>query len=96
MTKAPKHTVIPYGIFLPEWDELFLYCTTSKVTSDFMVDLLEAGWLAHRGRFPAVETLLLNQDNGPENHSRRTQFMKRLVDFAFSASGESPIGLLSA
>lgn len=79
---APKNTVIPYGILLPEWDELFLYCTTSKVTSDFMVDVLEAWWLAHRHRFPAVQTLLLNQDNGPENHSRRTQFMKRMVDFA--------------
>lgn len=79
---APKSTVIPYGIFLPERDELFLYCTTSKVTSDFMVDVIEAWWLEHRHRFPAVKTLLLNQDNGPENHSRRTQFMKRMVDFA--------------
>jgi len=79
---APKNTVIPYGIFLPESDELFLYCTTSKVTSDFMVDVLEAWWLAHRHRFSSVQTLLLNQDNGPENHSRRTQFMKRMVDFA--------------
>ena len=35
---APKNTVIPYGIFLPEWDELFLYCTTSKV------DLPEFPW----------------------------------------------------
>jgi len=25
---------------------------------------------------------VLNQDNGPENHSRRTQFMKRITDFA--------------
>jgi hypothetical protein len=25
--------------------------------------------------------LLLNQDNGLENHSRRTQLMKRLVEF---------------
>ena len=33
-------------------------------------------------RFPQVKTLLLNQDNGPENHSRRTQFMKRIVEFA--------------
>jgi hypothetical protein len=31
-------------------------------------------------RFPQVRTLLLNLDNGPENHSRRTQFMKRLTD----------------
>lgn len=26
--------------------------------------------------------MLLNQANGPENHSRRTQFRKRLVEFA--------------
>jgi exonuclease VII small subunit len=25
---------------------------------------------------------VLNQDNGPENHSHRTQFMKRIVEFA--------------
>ena len=31
-------------------------------------------------RFPTVHSLLLNLDNGPENHSRRTQFMKRLTD----------------
>ncbi|BAZ71078.1 transposase (plasmid) [Fischerella sp. NIES-4106] len=29
-----------------------------------------------------IQTLLLNQDNGPENHSHRTQFMKRIVEFA--------------
>jgi hypothetical protein len=27
-------------------------------------------------------TLVINQDNGPENHSRRTQFLKRIVEFA--------------
>ena len=37
----PKAKVTPYGIFLPELDELFYYFTTSKVTSDFMVDVLE-------------------------------------------------------
>jgi hypothetical protein len=74
--------VTPYGIFLPQLDELFLYFTTSKVTSDFIVDMLEAWWVANRHRFSLVKTLLLNQDNGPENHSRRTQFMKRIVDFA--------------
>jgi hypothetical protein len=30
-----------------------------KVTSDFMVDVLEDWWLAHRQRFSAVQTLLL-------------------------------------
>ncbi len=47
-----------------------------------MVDVLESWWLEHHKRFPQVKTLLLNQDNGPENHSRRTQFMKRIVEFA--------------
>jgi transposase len=28
-----------------------------------------------------ITTLVVNLDNGPENHSRRTQFMQRLVDF---------------
>jgi hypothetical protein len=77
-----KAKVVPFGIFLPQSDELFLYCSTSKVTSDFIVDVFEAWWLANRHRFPEVATLLFNQDNGPENHSRRTQFMKRMVEFA--------------
>jgi Rhodopirellula transposase DDE domain len=47
-----------------------------------IVDVLEAWWLAHHQRFAAVKTLLLNQDNGPENHSRRTQFMNRIVEFS--------------
>jgi hypothetical protein len=34
-----------------------------------------------RERYPHITTLVLNLDNGPENHSRRTQFMQRLVEF---------------
>ncbi len=77
-----KAKLTPYGILLPELEELFIYCTTSKVTSDFIVDMLEIWWESNRDRFASVQTLLLNQDNGPENHSRRTQFMKRMVEFA--------------
>lgn len=71
-----------YGIFLPELDELFLYFTESKVTSDFIVDVLADFWKSESHRFPQIKTLVINQDNGPENNSRRTQFMKRIVDFA--------------
>jgi hypothetical protein len=78
----PKTTVTPYGIFIPELDELFLYFTESKVTSDFIVDILSDFWKSESWRFPLIKTLLLNQDNGPENNSRRTQFMKRIVEFA--------------
>lgn len=78
--KTPK--VTPFGIYLPQQGELYLYFTASKMTSDFIVDCLSDFWTRIRERFPKVTTLVLNQDNGPENHSRRTQFMHRIVRFA--------------
>lgn len=78
----PKTTLTPYGIFLPELDELFLYFTSSKITSDFIVDVLEDFWNNQKQRFSQIQTLVINQDNGPENHSRRTQFMQRIVEFS--------------
>lgn len=78
----PDEKLTPYGIFLPKYDELYLYFTNSRVTSDFIVDCLRDVRLTIRARFPQVDTLLLNQDNGTENHSRRTQFMNRITEFA--------------
>ena len=77
----PEATVTPVGIFLPASDELFVYGVTSKVTSDCLVDRLVQWWETVKGRFAHIRTLVINLDNGPENHSRRTQFMQRLVDF---------------
>lgn len=81
----PEAKVTPFGIYLPDQGELYLYLTTSCVTSDFIVDCLEDFWATVRQRFPQVTTLLINADNGPENHSRRTQFMARLTHFADQA-----------
>ena len=87
-TKAADHdfkpvaTLTPFGIFLPEHDDLWLYMARSKVTSDFIVDRLEQWWGEVRLRFLRVKTLVINLDNGPENQSRRTQFLKRIVGFA--------------
>lgn len=78
----PQATVTPFGIFLPEHDDLWLYMACSKVTSDFIVDRLEPWWEGVRLRFLSVKTLVINLDNGPENHSRRSQFLKRVVGFA--------------
>ncbi len=84
----------PYGIFLPEIDELFLYFTESKVTSDFIVDILADFWQSEKERFSEIKTLLINQDNGGENNSRRTQFMKRILEFAQSYKLNEPIPLI--
>jgi hypothetical protein len=77
---TPETVLTPFNIFLPEDDENFMYFTASKVTSDFMVDVLERTWPMLHDRFHP-EWLLIDGDNGPENHSHRTQFIKRMVDF---------------
>jgi len=76
----PDAKLTPFGILLPQCGAVYLYFTASKVTSDFMVDCLIDCWASLQGRFPHVKTLVLNLDNGPENHSRRTQFMQRITD----------------
>lgn len=87
LTKALDHDfkpdakVTPFGIFLPKYDDLFLYFTPFTVTSDFIVDTLELWWLKQKKLFPDITTLIINQDNGPENQSHRTQFIKRMVEF---------------
>src|SRR5207302_2838489 len=78
----PDATLTPVGIFLPATDELFIYQVTSKVTSDCLVDRVVQWWEAVRSRFTHITTLVVNVDNGPENHSRRSQFMRRMVEFA--------------
>jgi hypothetical protein len=70
----PKALLTPVGILLPRYDELALYGVTSKVTSDCLADILCGWWESNKARFP-------NLDNGPECHSRRTQFLFRLVEF---------------
>jgi transposase len=77
-----KAKVTPVGILLPEFDELFLACVTSKVTSDCLADVREWWWQSVRERFEHISTLVINLDNGPENQSHRTQFLNRLVAFA--------------
>ena len=79
----PKDKLTPFGIFLPFYDESFFYFTQSKVTADFMIDCLQCLWPMLKQRFNP-NTLIINLDNGPENNSHRTQFVKRIVDFVYA------------
>jgi hypothetical protein len=76
----PKENITPLGVFLPQSNELYLFLITGALTADAIADCIRETWLMIAARFPTVQTLLLNLDNGPENHSRRTQFMKRLTE----------------
>ncbi len=54
----------------------------SHETSDFWVDALKLWWEQVRGQFKHIRTLVIFLDNGPNNSGTRTQFLKRLVEFA--------------
>jgi hypothetical protein len=77
----PEAMVTPVGLLVPTLEEVFLYGVCSKVTSDCIADCITEWWEAVRERFGHITTLAINLDNGPENHSRRSQFMQRMVDF---------------
>ena len=102
LTKAADHdveataTLTPVGLLLPASDELFLYAVTSKVTSDCLVDRLVDWWEMVKERFPLVRTLVINLDNGPESHSRRTKSHAPSGGVCPALSPHDPPGVVSA
>lgn len=77
-----KEHLTPYVLNLPALKHSTLYFVESKVTADCIVDLLLHFWQSNPELFKGIHTLVLNADNGPEVHSRRTQFIKRICEFA--------------
>ena len=78
-----KEKYIPCGIVDEDTGQLYLNFGSSYKTSDFMVDSLSEWWktLKRRER-EQLDVIQIKVDNGPENSGRRTQFFKRMVDFA--------------
>ena len=78
----PDEKITPVGVFLPQYNQLYIFLVTGPVTSDTIADCIQAVWTMIVHRFPVLQTLVINQDNGPECHSRRTQFMNRMTQLA--------------
>jgi hypothetical protein len=74
-------TITPFGILNVKTKDLMLYFTRTKATSDFIIDIIEDFWVINKESFSNIKTLIVNSDNGPENSSHRTQFIKRIVEF---------------
>jgi Rhodopirellula transposase DDE domain len=51
-------------------------------TSDFWVDALKLWWLGVKDGLSPVRRLVIYLDNGPNNSGSRTQFLKRIIEFA--------------
>ena len=78
-----KEKHVPCGIVEEDRGQLYLTFGSSFKTSDFIVDGLEDWW----NDLPAekraeIADIQLKVDNGPESSGVRTQFLKRMGEFA--------------
>lgn len=78
----PKEKIVPGGILEPVSGRATLFFTGSHKTSDFIVDGFISWWAARKDSLANINALVINMDNGPECSGRRSQFLKRMVEFA--------------
>lgn len=76
-----KEKVVPFGILTVATGALMLVMG-SRETSDAWVDVLRLWWQRAGRVHLGVKRLVIYLDNGPKNSGRRTQFLKRMVEFA--------------
>lgn len=76
-----KEKLVPFGILILVTGTLTLLFGDHE-TSDFWGDCLRAWWKLVRHRFRHVRRLVIYLDNGPKNSGTRTQFLKRMIEFA--------------
>ena len=77
-----KSKLTPFGILDVMTGLLTIIFGVSFETSDFIVDCLEQWWNSNKKQYAHIRQLVINLDNGPQNASYRTQFMKRMVEFS--------------
>ena len=82
----PEQTLVPFGIFIPEFCESHVWFSIGPVTADFMVDRLQELWEKFHKRFPNLAKLVINADNGPESNGLRTRWLQRIVQFSDRAN----------
>ncbi|HMB06656.1 MAG TPA: ISAzo13 family transposase, partial [Isosphaeraceae bacterium] len=76
-----KRKLVPFGILMGASGALMLRFG-SRETSDAWVDALQLWWRLVKADLGHVKRLVISLDNGPKNSGRRTQFRKRMVQFA--------------
>jgi len=76
-----KEKLTPFGILMVASGALMLLFG-SRETSDAWVDAWTLWWQQVRVDLGHVKRLVIYLDNGPKNSGRRTQFLKRMVQFA--------------
>ncbi len=83
--------LVPFGVLevsrgTAPINQLNLLFGRSRETADFLVDAIELWWSLRQAEHAGVTRLMIELDNGPELSSARTQFLKRLIEFAHRTS----------
>ena len=78
----PEEKLVPFGILEVVCGLLMVVVGNSAETSDFIVDALQIWWNRRKDVYSHVKCLVINIDNGPSSASHRTQFIKRMTEFA--------------
>ena len=77
----PDAKLVPVGKLEPASGNSTIIFGTSNETSDLIVDCLEQWWNNNVIYHRTISKLVVNLDNGPHVHSRRTWFIKRITEF---------------
>lgn len=72
----------PFGILNVLTGALMIIFGTSAETSDFIADCIELWWKSNKSAYTHIKELVINLDNGPSLAGTRTQFIKRMTEFA--------------
>jgi Rhodopirellula transposase DDE domain len=76
-----KEKFVPFGVLVLLTGALTLVFGSGE-NSDLWVDALQVWWRGMRAKSRGIRQLVIYLDNGRENSGRRTQFLKRMVQFA--------------
>ena len=90
-----QEKLVPFGILRVATGALMLLFGSHE-TSDAWADALQMWWLQVRPGLGHIKRLVIYLDNGPKNSGRRTQFLKRRVQFADWSGLEIRLVYLSA
>lgn len=79
-----EQTLVPFGITEIASGKSTVVVGNSNETSDFIVDALEKWYEMEKENLTSkgIHTLEIYSDNGPSVNSSRTQYMKRMMEFA--------------
>lgn len=78
----PTVKLVPFGILDVVNGLLSIIFGQFNETTDFIVDALQLWWDKNKERYAHIRELVINLDNGIHQRSNRTQFIKRMVEFA--------------